>query len=267
MYDTKEARFIHAFVSKSTDAINEADHSINFVVSTDVVDRDNEMVMAEAVYEAIHQKDQFYANPICPPCHKPRLDSGMPPCVGHWDTDTAKLLKHRVEMRLIYDMKNTIGKGYWEAYSGRHMRAVSIGFRIVDGHEDTKDGKRIYIITKIELYEISCVGVGANQQALAKLKALGCRQGDGCRQESDVDEKALPQRVADFFTKHFDDLRADITEQIDELKDLLITDPDGLAEKLMLGKQSEPSGRGADNETEQVVRAFQKVLKEILPGE
>lgn len=260
-YNIKEARFVHAFVSKSKDAINEADHSINFVVSTDVVDRDNELVMAEAVYEAIHRKHEFYANPICPPCHKPRLDSGMPPCVGHWDTDTAKLLKHRVEMRLLYDMKNKIGKGYWDAYSGRHMRAVSIGFRILEGHEEVKGDKRIYVITKIELYEISCVGVAANQQALAKLKALGCRQ------ESGGDQKALPERVADCFTKHFDDLRADITEQIDELKDLLITDPDGLADELMLGKQSGPSDRGDDNSTEQVLRAFQKALKEILHGE
>ncbi len=256
-YDTKEMRHVHAFIVNEKDAINEDDHSINFVVSTDVVDRDNEMVMADAVHEAIHRKDEFHANPICLPCHKHRLDSGMPPCVGHWDVDTAKLLKHRVEMRLIYDMKNEIGSAYWNAYHDRHMRAVSIGFRIQDGHEQVKDDKRIYIITKIELYEVSCVGVGANRQALAKLK------GFGGWQESGADQKELPQRVADFFTKHFDDLRADFTAQIDELKDLMITDPDGLAEELVLGKRSEPSGRGDDNTAEQVLDKMEKLLSQV----
>lgn len=255
-YDTKEMRHVHAFIVSEKDAINEDDHSINFVVSTDVVDRDNEMVMADAVHEAIHRKDEFHANPICLPCHKHRLDSGMPPCVGHWDVDTAKLLKHRVEMRLIYDMKNEIGRAYWNAYQGRHMRAVSIGFRIQDGHEEVKDGKRIYIITKIELYEISCVGVGANQQALAKLKALGERQEGG------VDQKAIIQAVTDSLTRQFDDLRADITEQIDELKDLMITDPDGLADGLILGKQSEPSGRG-DDKAEALLKRMESLLENM----
>ena len=225
------------------------------------VDRDREQVLPQAVFEAIQRKGEFHANPICLPCHKHRLDSGMPPCVGSWDTETAKPLKRAVDMRLHYAVETELGQAYWKVYSTRHMRAVSLGFRIREGHEETKGGDHIYVITEIELYEISCVAVGANQQALAKLKALGGWQEGG------GDQKELPERVADFFTKHFDDLRDDITQQIDELKDLLITDPDGLADGLILGKQSEPSGRGDDNTTEQVLRAYQKALKEILPGE
>jgi len=263
VYDVKEMRHVHAFIVNEKDAINEDDHSINFIVSTDVVDRDKEVVMADAVHEAIHRKDEFHANPICLPCHKHRLDSGMPPCVGHWDVDTAKLLKHRVEMRLLYDMKNEIGSAYWNAYQGRHMRAVSIGFRIQDGHEEVKDGKRIYIITKIELYEVSCVGVGANRQALAKLKALGGWHEGGLGEWiGNTGKDNISGNVKEYFDEHFAQLKDYLTEQVDELKDLMITDPDGLADGLILGEQSEPSGRG-DDKAEALVERMESLLKNI----
>ena len=34
-----------------------------------------------------------------------------------------------------------LGDEYWKLYSKKHMRAVSIGFRIIDDHEVTEGGK------------------------------------------------------------------------------------------------------------------------------
>ncbi len=131
-YDTKDVRRVHAFIADEKGAINEDDHSILFAVSTGIVDRDREQVIPQAVFEAINRKGEFHANPICLPCHKHRLDSGMPPCVGSWDTETAKLLKRAVDMRLFYAAETELGLAYWKVYSTRHMRAVSLGFRILE---------------------------------------------------------------------------------------------------------------------------------------
>ncbi len=245
-YDTKDFRRVHAFVVEEKGAIDTDAHRVNFVVSTDVVDRDNEQVLPEAVFEAIGRKE-FVKNPVCLACHKHRLDNGEPPGIGSWDTKTRKLKKHHVEMVLQFDIEYELGNKYWIVYKNKTMRAVSIGFRILDGHEETINGKRIYIITKIELYEISCVAIGANPAALSKMKAMFG--------QSDVDIKAIASEITknvDLNIKQqFDEFIVRIEDQLDEIKSLLIPGQEGFA-KSMLGEDSERSDPAGNNNPEQL---------------
>ncbi|RKY12662.1 MAG: hypothetical protein DRP65_00455 [Planctomycetota bacterium] len=260
-YDTKELRYVHAFVADTKDAIDIDGHRINFVVSSDIVDRDNEKVVPDAVFEAIHRKDEFAKNPICLACHLHRLGSGEPPGIGHWDIETAKQKKHHVEMVLQFDVEYELGNKYWTVYKNKTMRAVSIGFRILDGHEEVKDGKRIYIITKIELYEISCVAVGANRQAVSTIKSiLGFQPDSGSR-----DKAEIPGTLKDYIDSHFSELKEFVDLQFMQIKDLLVTDPDGLAES-MLGSDSEPAIAGDDGVSAERLESIQKLANEISKG-
>ena len=253
-YDTKEVRHVHAFIVDQKDAIKLDEHRINFVVSTDVVDRDNEKVLPDAVFKAIHRKDEFSRNPICLPCHQHRLQSGDPPCIGSWDIETAKKRAHHVEMELVFDVEYELGEKYWIVYKNKTMRAVSIGFRVLDFTEEMKDGKRTWIITKIELFEISCVAVGANKQALSKQKFFSGSP------ETNLDIKQLAEDIKSQIKLQLDEFTVRITDQLDELKDLLITDPDGLAD-LTLGKESEPPVEGGDSD--KTGQALERILKKI----
>ena len=245
-----ETRHILAYISKAPDAIREDDHSINFIVSTDTVDRDNERVMPEAVMESITKGD-FANNPAALPCHLHRLENGMPPSVGHWDTDTAQLLKHRVEMRLNFAADTQLGGEYWKYYSKRHMRAVSIGFRIIDGHEEVINGKRIYIITKIELFEISCVPVGANAQALSKHKEWFTHTDDPTNASATFDVKAIADTILDKIKNQIDVTFVAIRDDLEDIKSLLVHDHGEYAEELSLDDASDrldPAGTASITE-------------------
>lgn len=175
--NTKEIKHIRAYIADDNKAIDVENRRINFVVSSEVVDRSDEIVEAAAVADAISRKGEFIDNPICLACHLHRLDNGAPPAVGSWDTATAAVKgrkgKKQVEMVLQFDTEYDLGEKYWIVYKNKTMRAVSIGFRVLSYRVEDRDGKRIFIVERLELIEISCVAVGANQQALAKLKEMG----------------------------------------------------------------------------------------------
>ncbi len=253
--NTKDLRRVHAFVVEEKDAIDIDAHRINFVVSTDVVDRDNEQVLPEAVFEAIGRKE-FVRNPVCLACHKHRLDNGEPPGIGSWDTETAKLRKHLVEMELQYDVEYDLGKKYWIVYKNKTMRAVSIGFRILDGHEETKDGKRIYIITKVELYEISCVAVGANPDAVSKIKALyGGNDNTGLAEQL----KASQAETADQVKQHLDNFAVRIEDSLDDIKLILAAVPDGFARDLLGNPDDSSDPAGDDKKAEQILSTLNEI--------
>jgi len=155
--------------SKAAGSVDETQHSINFVISTDEVDRDNEIVTVAAIAKAV--KGSFAKNPVALAGHEHRLENGKPPAVGSWDVSTFKAFKNHSEMRLFFAVDTELGLEYWKLYSKGHMRAVSIGFRM-EKWKDVQDAQhgRIRIVTQLELLEISPVAVGANASALSKSK-------------------------------------------------------------------------------------------------
>ncbi|RKY07923.1 MAG: hypothetical protein DRP56_04955 [Planctomycetota bacterium] len=231
-----------AYAEGSDKAIDTDNHRINFIVSSDVRDRACDIVQPAAVFEAISRKGQFAANPICLAGHNHRLDNGMPPAVGSWDITTAKKRAHHVEMILQFDVEYDLGEKYWIVYKNRTMRAVSIGFRVLDYHEEQKDGKRTWIITKIELIEISCVAVGCNNQALAKLKAMGVDLGEKLSGEG------LVKQISESITKQLDDRFCLLEASIEEIKDMLCGLHNGAADDFLPGKSlSDPTSEAADS--------------------
>jgi hypothetical protein len=133
----EEIKHIKAYISEKQNSIDESNYKILFMIP-EITDRDDEIVTAQAIYNAIKDKKTFAANPACQPCHQSRLDDGKPPSVGHWDVETAKLVPGGVEIWLEFGVGPrpkeeliTLGDFYWWTYSHKHMRAVSIGFRTI----------------------------------------------------------------------------------------------------------------------------------------
>jgi len=252
-----EPKHIKAFISEKENSVDEVTHRILFIIP-EIVDRDDEIVTAQAIYDALRDKETFAANPICMPCHQHRLDSGKPPCVGHWDIDTAQLINGSVEVWLIFAIGTELGDEYWKCYSQKHMRAVSIGYHAREWHREERDGNGIDVTTKIELYEISCVAVGANQGALSKLKTLF---GWTDEKEALKDIESLIQVIV---SKLLDDkvskLQTEISEQFDEIKLLFIPDSDKFAESL-LGQGSESLVPADKNNAENVLQQILKIIK------
>jgi len=245
-------KFILAFIADAKDAINEADHSINFVISSDRLDRHNERVEVSAVADAI---GGFAANPVALACHLHRLSDGRSPVIGSWDTATFRARAHTSEMRLRFCIDTELGKEYWTLYSQKHMRAVSVGIRILDGHEEVKEGSRIFIITKLELLEISCVPVGANREALSKHKALYSEYADLELSEPRTSEGVfnsdpLKTLLAEQLTT--------LTGRLDEIKELITLalpgSDSGSFAAALLSEAADPAEPRADRDDAELIQ-------------
>jgi len=246
--EIREKHFLGYAVSEKT-AVDEERRSIRFVVSTEEVDRDREVVKSDAMAAAIKG---FADNPVCLAGHQHWLNDGMPPVVGSWDTESFKVVGKRSEMDLIF-AKTALAEAHWQLYRERHMRAVSIGFRILDAYEEVKAGVRIFIITKIELYEISCVPVPANSSALSKkeietLKAFGLLDDDPAKSSDAFAIKSLfDELFGKLKAELLDEIKILLEDNLEQVKDLIIPDPDGLAKALLPGSASEPADSAADD--------------------
>ncbi|MGH2271385.1 HK97 family phage prohead protease [Anaerohalosphaeraceae bacterium U12dextr] len=212
-----------AYTSNETTAINEETRSIRFVVSAEEVDRDYDIVTAQAMAEAIKS---FADNPVCLACHQHRLADGMPPVVGSWNTETFKQSGKRSEMDLTFATTD-LGETYWKLYKDRHMRAVSIGFRILDAQEEVRNQVRIHVITKIELFEISCVPVGSNRSALSKIKDL------------DMENDSQTFKAIENLKLEIEQLRSELVEQLDQIKDIII--PRGIEQEPPAAPENQPA--------------------------
>ncbi len=262
---TKELKHISAFIAEGKEAISEEDYSIEFVVSKEVVDRDNEIVLAEAVLDAIQRKNEFSANPICLPCHQHRLPDGTPPCVGSWDVSTARIRDRAVLMRLRFAVDTKLGEAYWRVYSKRHMRAVSIGFRVLEGRDEVHDRVHIHVVERIELYEISCVGVPSNREALSTLKAIGNWQEDRERRELEKTSTDLKELERVLVGK-IDALREYLDDRIEELlqlslnpNDLYLDEP--AAEAAFSGRAADPAAQQRGQEAGlDLLKQLEKIL-------
>lgn len=233
-----------------TKAIDEQNRRIRFVISTDQPDRDGDIVETDAIVKSI---PAFAKNPVCLACHQHRLPDGMPPVVGSWDTDSFKATEHRSEMDLVF-ATTELGETWWNLYKNKHVRAVSIGFRLLDGFEEVKDKIRVYHITKIELYEISCVPVPANPAALSKLKELHILEQE--KSESDSILKQIENRQSAIEAK-----MNDILERLDDIAALQISDPDSLG-KALSGAPKQPAESEEKNSGD-VLKHIATLFKEI----
>lgn len=247
-YDTKDLRGILAYTIK--ESVNEEDRSIRFVISSDKVDRHGERVEVSAIADAI--KD-FAKNPVCLACHRHSLDNGEPPVIGSWNVETFKAKTHTSEMVLTF-ATTPLAENYWTLYRDGHMKAVSIGFRILDCKEEVTAGKRVWIITKLELYEISCVAVGANREALAR---KGIHLPASEQSEIKGTYETLRESLKDLFQAYL----APIRQELEEIKILTLGQSDEFSEEMLNSDDSELSAAAPDNNER--LSSIEKTLGQI----
>jgi len=211
-------------------SIDEEKRQITAVASTDDIDRDDEIVETAALKAAL---PGFMRNGVVLACHQHRLADGRSPVVG--TVVEAKTGAHSLTVRIEF-ADTPLGLEYWALYRGKYQRALSIGFRMIADREEVRKGKRVKIITALELYEISCVAVPANAEALSKSKADKKTFVEVKRAASTFEESSpsLAEMLMDFDHKSFpddddfDDIDEDDVEKFLDFAD----DPDSSGESL-----------------------------------
>ena len=249
--DFQEIR--HLFI-KTKDVDPKNPNIIHATVSTDEIDRYDEIVQPAAFKESLAP---FVANPVVLPAHMNRLLNGDPPVIGNVLADTIEFKEHVVNMAIEFD-DDELGQKYARKYRKKFMRAFSIGFRGLEGEYKDIKGGRVWIWTKIELLEVSAVAVPANRGAL--LVAAGYYEHNETYQDMAAVKELLSQHSAhieklilDLKSKfetlpEITEIKLQLEEGFDELKSLLIADPDGFAgEVLGAGPDSSDSAGEKEN--------------------
>ena len=249
--DHKDIR--HLFI-RTKDVDPKDPNLIWAVVSTDEVDRYQEIVTPDAFKESL---GAFIANPVVLACHHHSFPTGEPPVIGNVVTDTIKFEKHKVPMGILFD-DDELSQKWARKYQKKVMRAFSIGFRGLEGEWKDVEGGKIWIWTKIELLEVSAVAVPANRGAL--LVAAGFYESQ--LPQSDIKEvRELISAHQAFIEKTILDLKSHVEKSIEDFISLLTTDSDGLA-KLWLGRDIDSPDPAGDSLSEQLDR----IKNAVNPG-
>lgn len=154
------------FQAFSVKSIDTEKRQITAVASSEIIDRDGEIVTLAALKVAVKS---YMQNPVILAGHSHRLDDGRSPVVG---SVVAYKFQGKDFIITVEFADTQLGNEYWNLYKNKHQRAFSIGFRVLNHNVDVRDGKRVNVITDIELYEISCVAIPANPAALSKAKSF-----------------------------------------------------------------------------------------------
>jgi HK97 family phage prohead protease len=222
-------------------SINIEKRQIEAVVSDSSLDRYDEIIMPEAFREFL--ADYLAKNPVVITSHQNRLDTGHSSVI-------AQVIKGWINIEglhvIIWFAETELGNEYWYLYSNKFQRAFSVGFIPLDWKYEDREGNKIRIYTRVELLEISCVPIGANRNALS-------------REYSEMLQDFKKQNDLKF-TK----LQSFIEQQLDEVKSLLIADPNGLSRGLLLDEDLDdlPDERGEGNNIEQSLERIQNSFKE-----
>jgi len=237
-------------------AVDRENHSITVCISKDEIDRHKERIEISAIADAL----QLYAtNPVVLGDHQHRLSTGKSSVIGHAPPESFKVLEDEVDVDIIFSVTEN-AETYWINYRDGHQKAVSIGFIDLEWRTEEEDGKKIWITTKLELLEVSCVAVGANRGALIKAKGMFDRLAEPEVLEIAKDTAGEQFRV---LQKQISDLKSFVEDDLDEIKSLLIADSDGFA-KGLLGDSSELSVPAGDKkQSERYVKTVENVTQKL----
>jgi len=267
-------------------SIDKENRRITVCISKAEIDRHNERIEISAITEAL----ALYAtNPVVLGDHQHRLSTGKSSVIGHAPPESFKVLENEVDVDIIFSVTEN-AETYWINYRDGHQKAVSIGFIDLEWRLDEEDGRKVFVSIKIELLELSCVAVGANRGALLKAKGmfdrikesvyhceciecghqeisethckdLKCSECGG--QMRRVERPGPGQNQEQGVSKQISDLKTFIESELDEIKTLLIADPDGFA-KGLLGDSSESSVPAGDKkQSERDVKVIENVTKKL----
>jgi len=149
----------------SIKSIDEKSRRITALASTGDIDRHDEVILPEAFRESL---PIFMKNPVVLAAHQNRLSDGTSPVVAN--IVAASITPVGLEVIIEFHTFTRIAEEYWQLYSQKKQRALSVGFKPLEGGYENINGKSVYIHRKVELFEVSCVPIGANPNALSKSK-------------------------------------------------------------------------------------------------
>ena len=139
-------------------SIDKSSRTVTAVISTEDVDRHNEIVDQEGL-----DTTEFMKNPVVLTEHIPiaELTIGRVLSIKQTNSQTEAVIKFADEDT------NPYAEFMWKMVRDGIINAVSIGFRVLDYVRDTaKEG--VTRLTKTELLELSFVPIPANQNAVVK---------------------------------------------------------------------------------------------------
>jgi len=228
---------------------------ITVCISRAEIDRHNERIEISAIIEALGPWGE--SNPVVLGDHQHRLSTGKSSVIGHAPPDSFKAFEDEVDVDITFSTTEN-AETYWVNYRDGHQKAVSIGFIDLEWRQDEEDGRKIFVTTKLELLELSCVAVGANRGALVKTKGMFDRAVEP--ETLELLSKDPGNEQFSNLQKQISDMKSFVGSELDEIKSLLITGSDGFAEGL-LGVPSDPSAPGGAQKTaERIVKDCKDIL-------
>lgn len=146
-------------------SIDQDKRQITALASTGDLDRTDEIILPEAFKEML---PVYMKNPVVITSHQHRLQTGSSSVVGN--AVKTWIDKQGLWVVIEFVKGTALGEEYWLLYSTKKQRALSVGFKSHGGGWEERDGRQVWVWTKVELIEISCVPVPANPNALSKSK-------------------------------------------------------------------------------------------------
>lgn len=190
--------------------INTELRQITAVASTGSVDRDGEIVLPSAFKKCLAG---YMRNPVILAGHQHKLSDGRSPVVGK--CLSAKITKNELQI-VVEFAKTSLAGEYWDLYRDGFQKAFSVGFKATEWHRETVGGRAVPVCKKVdELYEISCVPVPANPDALSR--SAKRKRDFIANKRREISEETAEDRKVDQWCKRLD-LWEDATA--DERKEL-----------------------------------------------
>jgi len=149
----------------SIKSIDKKARRITAIASTGNIDRDNEIIEPEAFRESL---PIFMKNPVVLAAHQHRLSDGRSPVVAN--VVSASVTPAGVEVIIEFHSITPLAEEYWQLYSTKVQKALSIGYISLEGSYEQRNSKSVFVHTKIEWIELSLCPVGSNRDSLTRAK-------------------------------------------------------------------------------------------------
>ena len=168
-----EKMFTSSFEIKAS---KEDDRTINFIASSEIVDRDREIIKLAGM-----DLKQYKKNPVILFSHQ----RGSLP-IGKAVSIVKS--KGQLKMKVEFADEETYPFGYqvYKLVKNGFLNACSIGFSVDWSKIEYDEKKNVRIFNKTELLELSIVSIGANQDALATGKSINKAFDDGIITEEEL---------------------------------------------------------------------------------
>jgi HK97 family phage prohead protease len=137
---------------------------ITAIASAPVIDRHDEIIEAKAFTESL--RPYLKDNPVVLVAHRGGLSDGHSPVVGN--VVSGRIGKGGLAVEIEFHNETDLAREYWQLYSKKIQRALSVGFIPQEGGPEQREGQRVYVHRRVELLEISCVPVPSCRPALSR---------------------------------------------------------------------------------------------------